>query len=227
MFPNLESGNPMKKQFAATFGAIILGIASGSASAADVDTGPAAYDWSGPYVGVQAGYGFGDSRHDQGLGTSGDFSIDGILGGLTAGWNHQADALVFGIEGDISAADIEGLTSNNCSAPGCESEVDWLGTVRLRGGFAMDSVLLFASGGLAVGDVSAEVANGIVGFSGDDTRIGWTVGAGVEWGVTKSLSFKFEYLFVDLGSIDYGPASDVEAEFDENHIVRAGVNWQF
>lgn len=216
----------MRKLLLATLSAAAITFASQTASAADVDLAPAAYDWSGPYVGVQAGYGFGDSRYNEGLGTSGDFNIDGILGGLTAGWNHQVDDMVFGVEGDISAADIEGLTPDNCGPPGCESEVDWLGTARLRAGFAMDSLLLFASGGLAVGGVSAEVFGGVGGYSGDETKIGWTAGAGVEWGATESLSFKVEYLFVDLGSFEYSP-DDLEAEFDENHIVRAGVNWHF
>jgi len=214
----------MKKYVLATLSVAALGLTTQSVSAADVDMAPAAYDWSGPYVGVQAGYGFGDSRHTDGEGdTTGDFNIDGFLGGVTAGWNHQADDLVFGIEGDISAADIEGATINNCD--GCQSEIDWLGTARLRAGFAIDSVLLFASGGLAVGGVSAELDGSE--FSGDDTRIGWTAGGGAEWAATESLSFKVEYLFVDLGSFEYSSAESIDADFDENHIVRAGLNWHF
>lgn len=213
----------MKKYVLATLSVAALGLASQTVLAADVTVDAAAYDWSGPYVGVQAGYGWGDSRHTDDEGdTTGDFSIDGILGGVTAGWNHQADDLVFGIEGDISAADIEGSTLNLCED--CQSEIDWLGTARLRAGFAMDSLLLFASGGLAVGGVSAELDAD--GFSGDDTNFGWTIGAGVELAATESLSFKVEYLFVDLGSFEYSP-DNIEAEFDENHIVRAGINWHF
>jgi outer membrane immunogenic protein len=216
----------MKKQFAAALGALILGLAPGSAVAADLDAAPVAYDWSGPYVGLQAGYGLGDSRHTaDGGDTSGDFTIDGILGGVTAGWNHQADALVFGIEGDISASDIHGIEPDACDIPGCESDIDWLGTARLRAGFAMDSLLVFASGGLAVGGVNAQILDGE--FSGDETKFGWTAGAGVEWAATDSLSFKVEYLFVDFGSFDYGPAPANTADFNENHIVRAGLNWHF
>jgi outer membrane immunogenic protein len=216
----------MRKYILAALSVTVVGMASQTVLAADVAIDPAAYDWSGPYVGVTAGYGFGDSRHTaDGGDTSGDFTIDGILGGVTAGWNHQADALVFGIEGDISASDIHGIEPDACDVPGCESDIDWLGTARLRAGFAMDSLLVFASGGLAVGGVSAQILDGE--FSGDETRFGWTAGGGVEWAATESLSFKVEYLFVDLGSFGYGPAPQNTADFDENHIVRAGVNWHF
>lgn len=215
----------MRKYLLATLSAAALGLAGQTVLAADVAVEPAAYDWSGPYIGVQAGYGFGDSRHTA-VQTTGDFAIDGVLGGLTAGWNHQVDDLVFGIEGDISASDIHGIEPDPCEDPGCESEIDWLGTARLRAGFAMDSLLFFASGGLAVGGVSAQIDDGAGGFSGDETQVGWTVGAGAEWGATDNLSFKIEYLFVDLGSIKYSPDA-IEADFDENHIIRAGLNWHF
>jgi outer membrane immunogenic protein len=215
----------MRKFLLATLSAAALGFASQSVLATDVAVDPAAYDWSGPYVGLQVGYGFGESRHTVGVATSGDFTIDGILGGVTAGWNHQADALVFGIEGDISAADIAG--QDNICIESCESGIDWLGTARLRAGFAMDSLLLFASGGLAVGGVNAEFDNGAGGgSSGDETNFGWTIGAGAEWGATDSLSFKVEYLFVDLDSFEYGPGP-TEVEFNQNHIIRAGLNWHF
>ncbi|HUQ36941.1 MAG TPA: porin family protein, partial [Aestuariivirga sp.] len=78
----------MKKQLVGVLGAMILGLASEAAFAADVDAGPAAYDWAGPYIGVQAGYGFGDTSH----GTN-DFDLDGWAGGVTVGWNYQLENL--------------------------------------------------------------------------------------------------------------------------------------
>ena len=85
---------------------------AGSASAADlaVPVDPV-YDWTGPYIGLQAGYGWGDldttTFTDAGVAvptSDGSADIEGFIGGLHAGWNWQSDALVFGIEADVNLA---------------------------------------------------------------------------------------------------------------------------
>jgi outer membrane immunogenic protein len=216
----------MKKQFAAALGALILGIACGSARAADVDTPPAAYGWSGPYVGLQAGYGFGETEMFDSGSTTGDFDLDGVLLGATAGWNHQAGSFVFGLEGDISWSGVDGnLTSFQCSS-GCNIDLNWLGTARLRAGFAIDNALIFATGGLAAGDVEIEVNDGY--SAGTETLVGWTVGGGAELAVSEALSVKVEYLYVDLGDMETSSGGPpLTTDVGENHIIRAGVNWHF
>jgi outer membrane immunogenic protein len=57
--------------------------------------------------------------------------------------------------------------------------------------------------------------------------VGWTVGGGLEWAVTQSISVKAEYLFVDLGHVDISTPVPTDADVDETHIVRAGINFQF
>jgi outer membrane immunogenic protein len=200
---------------------------AGSASAADlaVPVDPV-YDWSGFYVGATAGYGWGESNHTDTVGTtSGDFDIEGFVGGATLGGNWQSGSFVFGIEGDISYSDIDGDSSNPiCGAGGCSTDIDWLGTLRGRGGFAFDQLLIFAAGGLAVGDVSADCCGG---FSESDTRVGWTIGGGAEWAISEALSVKAEYLYVDLGSVTIPTPFPVDAEAEKTHIVRMGVNFHF
>lgn len=69
-----------------------------------------AYDWSGAYVGVQAGYGWGKGRYiSLGDNQSALPRPDGALGGLYAGYNHQSGQWVYGLEADFnfhSASDI-------------------------------------------------------------------------------------------------------------------------
>lgn len=214
----------MKKQLAGVLGAIILGIASGNASAADVDTPAAAYDWSGPYIGLQAAYGFGETEMYNTSDTSGEFDYDGGLFGAAVGWNHQAGSFVFGVEGDLAWSNIEGSsTPDPCDLGGCNIDLNWLGTARLRAGYAFDNALIFAAGGLAAGEVEVDINDGFSG--GTETLVGWTIGAGAEFALSEALTAKLEYLYVDLG--DMQTESAIITDASATHIIRAGVNWHF
>ena len=139
----------------------------------------------------------------------------GFVAGAQAGYNWQRDRLVFGFEGDINYNGINDGSAINrpVAAPlvgnFIHSETDkmeWFGTLRGRVGMtATPSFLLYATGGLAVGQVRSASA---VSFtttpdtytgSTDDTRFGWTVGGGGEWMIAPKWSIKAEYLYVDLG----------------------------
>ena len=71
-----------------------------------------------------------------------------------------------------------------------------------------------------------------------DTRVGWTIGAGVEGMITQNWTAKLEYLYMDLGGFRSGtvslvpiaPAALIAARVDTNftdHILRAGINYKF
>ena len=78
----------------------------------------------------------------------------------------------------------------------------------------------------AVGNVQARL--GGVNVS-DDTNVGWTAGAGVEFAVNNQWSLKAEYLYVDLGNFNCGIACGSipnEVSFT-SHIGRAGINYRF
>jgi len=209
------------------------------------------------------------------------FHIDssGALGGGQVGYNWQTSAhIVLGVEADIQASNITG--SANCvvgcgtplntvpgngflggfpvtfSADNVSHTIDWFGTVRGRVGYAAGSWLLYATGGLAYGDVerSGRVAGTTAGFRGgtlntfagsynaSTDKTGWTVGAGVETKLGNNWSFKAEYLYVDLGSTTdtfntvYAaggfPAAGVAATRTDSasyrdNIFRVGVNYHF
>jgi outer membrane immunogenic protein len=91
--------------------------------------------------------------------------------------------------------------------------VNTLFTLRPLAGVAVDKLLLFATGGLAVGQASfatqAHVADSGKGLASADWsgqnsawRTGFTFGGGAEYGVTPKMRLKFEALYYDLGTID-------------------------
>lgn len=207
----------MKKLLLASAGLLALGVAS--ASAADIprrEAMPAKapayvsqmYNWTGPYVGINGGYGF-----------SGSNGSDGWLVGGTLGYNFQSGGpLVWGLEADIDWTRIRGSNAIN------EVSNNWLGTVRGRLGYAMGpsgSWMPYVTGGVAFGDIN----NAVTGFgSARDTKAGWALGGGIEAALSGPWTAKVEYLYVDLGN---GPTvAGVGSNFHTN-IVRAGLNYRF
>jgi outer membrane immunogenic protein len=188
------------------------------------DVGPPRYLWTGFYVGAQAGYGWGTSRHTDALGTTtGDFDMDGFIGGGTLGYNFQSGQVVWGIETDLSFSDVSGQSFVNCPG-GCSTSSDWLWTVRGRIGLDMSGWMPYFTGGLAVADGFGRVG-GLAQAS--DTLTGWTIGGGLEVKLDRNWSVKAEYLFVDLGDVRVPTPVPVRADLDELHIVRAGINYKF
>jgi outer membrane immunogenic protein len=235
--------------------ALLVGAASlamaGGARAADIIE-PTAYDWTGPYIGIQGGYAWGDNdvSIDEGPAPAialdavildppedGSIDMDGFVGGAHAGYNFQADSIVFGLEGDIEYADLSGDTDifSSTTAPepfgSVEQEINWLASLRLRLGFAMDRALFYATGGLAVGEVDMKVTAD--GRDDDtDTPWGWTIGGGLEYAFTDDLSARIEYRYTDLGDTDFtvsGIGLDgAQVNFENTfHAVRAGLSWHF
>ena len=233
-------------------GAAALVLMGGGVRAADI-VEPAAYDWTGPYIGIQGGYAWGtnDVEVDTNLDIvttaaialippdDDDIDIDGWVGGLHLGYLWQQDSLVLGIEGDGEFADIDGDTdvflNEGDPAPigEVEQEIDWLASLRLRAGIAWDRTLFYATGGLAVGGVEVSADLGEIGSESEsDTEWGWTIGGGIEHAFTDSLSARIEYRYTDLGDTDVSVenerigTADFEAE-NTFHAVRAGLSWHF
>jgi outer membrane immunogenic protein len=214
-----------------TLGLLSL-IAAGSAGAADLPyrSPPPAYrapvystvyNWTGFYLGINGGGGWGRSRWDN-LDTT---DLSGGLIGATVGYNVQVGQVVFGVEGDIDWSGISG-SGNSVLCAGCSTRNNWLSTIRGRVGYAFDRFLPYVTGGLALGNINATVP-GLIGIN--QINAGWTVGAGIEYGVTNNVSNKAEYLYVDLGSVNCGlncaPASG-NVSFYAN-VLRGGVNFRF
>ena len=186
---------------------------------------PAYANWSGFYVGINGGYGFGKSSWSAGGAGTGDFDVKGAMAGGTVGYNFQTGGWVWGLEGDLDWSGMKGSTSANCPA-GCETKNDWLGTARARLGYAgWNNLLPYITGGAAFGDIKG--TSGAASVS--KTNIGWTAGAGLEYAFLGAWSAKVEYLYADLGKATCPAgtcAVDNDIKFNAN-LVRVGLNYRF
>ena len=188
------------------------------------------FTWAGFYIGLNGGYGFGQSQWTSPLFTVGGFSTDGGLAGGTIGGNYQWQQFVIGLEGDI---DWQNLRGAQTSAPcfllgGCATASNWVSTVRIRAGFAPGRALFYLTGGAAFTTVKPSV--GALPYGGG-FEPGWTAGAGAEYALTDNWTAKFEYLFADFQHATCGIGSCLFAapatvSFKEN-MVRVGVNYLF
>ena len=122
----------------------------------------AVYNWTGIYIGINGGFGTGNSNWSDGpIGTTGSFPTSGFLIGGTAGVNYQIGEYVFGIEGDGDWTNLHGNSGSTCGAisavvippVSCQTQSQWLATVRGRVGYAFDRIFLYGTGGAAFGNI--------------------------------------------------------------------------
>lgn len=237
---------------------------------------PPVFSWSGFYAGVNVGYGFGSDSDvtTTGIGAANINAVadgarpprlrldrEGFIGGGQIGYNWQVmPNWVLGIEADIQYTDlresVNGLTvlpgvGANGTAAGTRSnlfttEMEYFGTVRGRLGYSWDKTLLYATGGLAYGEVknSATFTGVAPGFATQfvgqrrGTETGYAVGGGIEHAFAPNWSVKAEYLYYDLGDTSIsvlniaGPAGaggpGYNSRFENTgHIARVGLNYKF
>lgn len=226
----------MKRVLFASVGLMAIALA-GAAGAADLPRRvaapatapvylPAVYNWTGLYMGLNGGYGWGNSSWTDAAAPTGDFDTSGGLIGGTLGYNWQSGQTVFGIETDLAWTNLEGTTSVTCPV-GCTTSNSWLGTARGRLGYAIDRFMPFVSGGAAFGDIEASMP----GFSESDNKLGWTLGGGAEFALAGNWTAKGEYLYVDLGEMNCSAAScggtgTTKVDFNA-HVLRGGLNYRF
>jgi outer membrane immunogenic protein len=208
-------------------------IASTSAAQAADPIDPM-YDWSGLYVGLQAGYAFGDADHSFNNGAPSDSSDpDGFFGGLHVGYNHQMQSVLFGLEMDAELADINGNFDNTTGIGSSGStDINAQGSLRLRLGLPMDRALPYLTGGLAIADVDyggGPSGGPCCGYS--KTPLGFTVGAGFEYAWSDTMTSRIEYRYTDFGKENSGldpTFSTVDMPVDlQTHALRVGLSWQF
>ena len=252
------------KRILATGGFALAVAFSGPALAADMPVkAPVApvlpaYSWTGFYVGATVGGSWGrmDSDYTNGgiaIGSASQ-SVNGVIGGLQAGYNWQAGSWLFGLEADIQASGQKGQTPfvdvpiivtvsdlNTVRMP-------WFGTLRGRIGVTpMDRWLVYVTGGLAFADIQETHAYTVTcniclnptagGLSTSATRTGWTIGAGAEVAIWDRWSAKVEYLHMDFGSFSDTASITVPAiggvvvvgstnRLTDN-VARIGLNYRF
>ena len=189
----------------------------------------APFSWSGFYVGINGGYGWGTSDWSSAV-TPDIRQAEGWPGRRHARLQHADRQLGLGPGrrprlARPSTAPISAPASA-AARVGCETQNRWLGTARGRIGYAFDRWLPYFTGGAAYGDVKMTPNSGV---SETETRLGWTLGGGVEWAFMGAWSAKLEYLYVDLGTATCSAATcgiDTDVNFKAN-LVRVGVNYRF
>src|SRR5262245_39825501 len=170
--------------------AAMLGWA-GAASAADMPLkappAPPPPTWTGMYLGINGGYGWGTSRQSlvNGAASTGDYNIRGGLAGVTYGGNWQMGHAVLGFESDLDWAHINNDVGfpGTCAGPGaiCFTHNKWLSTERMRAGWDFNGWLFYATAGAAFARVEAGQTGACgIPLCGERWRAGWTAGVGVE-----------------------------------------------
>jgi outer membrane immunogenic protein len=223
---------------------------------------PPALTWAGIYIGATAGFAEGfhtfDDLNGAFIGYPGlaDTRSSGFAGGGTLGVNLQAGSLVYGIETDINwlsnkTTYLDPNVVNNFQ-PYDATRLNYLGTARGRLGLAVDRTLIYFTAGVAYANVNNNLSNfsasgfptfELPGFNVSSTRVGWVVGAGVEYGFAANWTIKGEALYADLGRANStfvvpppgtGPGTRLAAgliygaRFDTSvAIIRAGLNYKF
>lgn len=215
------------------------------------------FTWTGFYVGGQVGYEFGHSNAlayssatGAGLAANGA-NVDGVIGGGHVGYLFSTQSLpllgalfgrnggfgfgtggVVGIEGDV-----DGLSARTTYGLGGIADYNRRpieGSVRGRLGVAFDRVLVYATGGAAFGDLRNTYVNTFNGLTDtySHTRVGYTVGGGVEYAFTNNFSVGAEYRYTDFGrysdnlSNSTGGGVQVAHRGVENR-VQARFNYKF
>lgn len=244
---NFDGDSEMKAILRTAVAAAALLAISFAAEAADLPMAPAyqppsapvvvrVYNWTGLYVGVNGGYGWGSqdplniitNRFD-----SFSTNLSGGAFGGTFGAQIQAGHVVMGLEADIDWASIRGSSVGTPTVGGvplgvvnATTNIDWETTARARVGYASDNWLFYGTGGLALLGAKttlASVAGGgncgtiLVGCSGSNRQAGLALGGGLEYGFTPELSAKLEYLYITAASFEVSTHSE----------MRAGLNYRF
>jgi len=242
-------------------GAATLVSTAALAADLSLATPVSAYNWSGFYAGVHGGFGGDkftypfsinlDGAPPMSVGGNLSLNSSGFYGGGQVGYNWQfAPQWVGGLEADINASAIEGKLGLDLNATdgtdsvhingSAGSKLDYFGTVRARVGWANGPLLLYGTGGFAYGDVTSSIsgsASGAIsgsldGISKTNHHTGWTIGGGVEYALTRNVSLKTEYKWVDLGTQDLFSLSDGAdslklSETTKFHTLEVGLNYRF
>lgn len=224
------------------------------------------YSWTGCYVGAHVGFGWGHhdisaSNFSFGPGstaitaTNGLDSGSGVFGGQ-AGCNYQFSGnWVVGLQGDIAATNLGGDVTDpfdRIIAPLGPSAVgvrtDWLASVTARLGMtAWDNrALIYVKGGAAFDHNRLDFTRSSYCFfyagcretNPDDSRVGWTVGAGIEWALSPALpnwTAFGEYNYYDFGKdgasfpvglVGIDARNALALAHQDIHTVKVGVNYK-
>ena len=215
-------------------------LISGSAFAADLPSrssapafaapAPIAYNWTGFYLGVNAGYGWNSSGwRNAGAPVFTNFNTngDGFVGGGHVGYNWQMNQFVFGLEGNADYSSVRG--SNTCAGGAgsiCRTKQSWVGDIDARLGFAADRALIYATGGVAFTNYSFTSPT-IPASWGAGSRTGWTIGGGIDYAITNNWIAGISYKYYDFGSATSTAAATTVRFRETESVIAARLSYKF
>ncbi|MGX4772212.1 outer membrane protein [Bradyrhizobium guangdongense] len=210
-------------------------------------------NWTGFYVGVHGGGGWGRTDWKQADGVFNTFAdsifagsgeAGGMMVGGQAGYAWQFGRWVTGIEGEASWADVDSNAKCAVSEVGptsfnCHSRIDALGALTGRLGTTYGNLLIYGKAGAAWAHETHDAVNPQTAFgalptnrfTADDTRWGYTIGTGLEYAFSPAWSAKVEYDYANFGSKtvaftdQFGNVSNVGL-WQDLHSVKMGVNYK-
>lgn len=201
-----------------------------------------AYDWSGVYVGVDVGYAFGQSEVYFADLINVPFNVslepEGFVGGMHLGANYQlASRFVVGLEADLLYNSLDDDTVGIAGSAGAalgmgvEGDVKWSGSARVRAGYAIDRILPFVTAGVAAAEYEVSLfPTDTPQFRAtrENTYVGWTVGAGIEYALTDNWLGRIEYRYSDFGSEPFDPGMEEANDVDlKTQDIRVGLSYKF
>lgn len=233
----------MKKFLLSTAALVALAIATPAAAADMAARMPMKappmvapiWNWTGFYVGVNGGYGWGRNNWNlvsPVVGNEGSFNFDGATVGGQIGYNWQVGQWVFGLEAQGNWADLTGSRISLIGVPATTigTNVDAFGLFTGRLGYAFDNVLLYAKGGAAVQSIDFTQSNITGAVATNQTRWGGVVGAGLEYGFSPNWSVAFEYNHIFRTSRDV-PFATIPASVDrirlDTDLFTGRINYRF
>jgi outer membrane immunogenic protein len=176
--------------------------------------------WTGVYAGLHAGGGWG---RISGSNLEANLTPRGALGGGHAGYNFQTGSLVFGVEGDLSAANLDGSRTDGLDRIDISSS--YLASLRARLGLSTGPALLYVTGGLAFTNWKLKATDGVDVLTASGRDTGWVVGGGAEFMFTPNWSARLEGLHHRF-NLDHAGVFDASPRYRVN-TLRAGLSYKF
>lgn len=219
----------------------LAGVMADHAARAADQPGPAisqhqGFDWSGWYAGGHIGYATGEMNSTLSAGSppGANQSFGSLYGGLQAGYNYVLPSrLLLGIEADVSFPNFleDGLASTRATARGnVTDQIDDIGTLRGRLGYAFDRWLVYGTGGFAWSQARLVETPGLVDDADtvERNRTGWSLGIGTEVAIAADWTARLEYIYDHFGNVSasFPSGTQYQSAFDLQ-MLRLGLNYKF
>lgn len=177
------------------------------------------FDWDGFFLGFGIGAKHIEVDRWSSFSGFGYYEDEGLSAGIIAGNNWLHGSWVIGVEGDFYLGNAS--VTGNPVARFFRAESDWMGSIRLRLGHLLGNHLLYLTGGLAFADLDAYQSDGFISESDSTIATGYTIGAGIDFWLTKELLGRFEISHSDYGDETFfqgSPLGSLRYDMDETMV---------